>query len=54
MMHRNLEVAMLPHEIPLDCIIDLEALDRFLLSERSPPDNMMLSENSCCRANGCP
>jgi hypothetical protein len=31
------------HEIPLDRV-DLEALDRFLMSERSPPQSMMLSD----------
>jgi hypothetical protein len=29
------------HEIPLNRV-DLEALDRFLMSERSPPQSMML------------
>ncbi len=33
-------------------VFRLPALDRFLLSERSPPDGMMLFENSCRRANG--
>lgn len=31
------------HEIPLDCV-DLEALDRFLMSDRSPPESMRLSD----------
>ena len=31
------------HEIPLDRV-DLEALDQFLMSERSPPQSMMLSD----------
>jgi uncharacterized protein len=31
------------HEIPLDRV-DLEALDRFLISDRSPPESMMLSD----------
>jgi uncharacterized protein len=31
------------HEIPLDRV-DLEALDRFLMSDRSPPESMMLSD----------
>ena len=31
------------HEIPLDHI-DLEALDRFLMSDRSPSESMMLSD----------
>ena len=31
------------HEILLDRV-DLEALDRFLMSDRSPPDSMMLSD----------
>jgi len=31
------------HEIPLDRV-DLEALDRFLMSDRSPSDSMMLSD----------
>src|SRR5215831_9670801 len=31
------------HAIPLD-YVDLEALDRFLMSDRSPPDSMMLSD----------
>src|SRR5579884_1850487 len=31
------------HEIPLDRV-DLEALDRFLISDRSPPASMMLSD----------
>ncbi len=31
------------HEIPLDHV-DLEALDRFLMSDRSPPESMMLSD----------
>ena len=30
-------------EIPLDRV-DLEALDRFLMSERSPSESMMLSD----------
>jgi len=34
---------MLAHEIPIDRI-DLEALDSFLSSDRSPPDGMMLSD----------
>jgi yecA family protein len=33
----------LPHAIPLDQV-DLEALDRFLMSDRSPPNSMMLSD----------
>ena len=33
----------LAHAIPLDQV-DLEALDRFLMSDRSPPDCMMLSD----------
>jgi len=33
----------LAHKIPLDHI-DLEALDRFLMSDRSPPESMMLSD----------
>ena len=33
----------LAHAIPLDQV-DLEALDRFLISDRSPPDSMMLCE----------
>ena len=41
------EVAMraqaLPHEIPIDSI-DLEPLDQFLMSDRAPPNGMMLSE----------
>jgi uncharacterized protein len=41
------EVAMraqaLAHEISIDRV-DLQALDKFLMSERSPPDSMMLSE----------
>jgi uncharacterized protein len=40
----SLEVAMLAHEIPLDRAIDLETLDRFLMSDRSPPNSMMLSD----------
>ena len=31
------------HEIPLDHV-DLEVLDRFLTSDRSPPESMMLSD----------
>ena len=31
------------HEIPLDHV-DLEALDRFLMSDRSPSESMMLSD----------
>jgi uncharacterized protein len=31
------------HEVPLDHI-DLEVLDRFLMSDRSPPESMMLSD----------
>jgi hypothetical protein len=31
-----------PHEIPLDRV-DLTALDGFLMSDRSPPNGMMLS-----------
>ena len=31
------------HEIPLDHV-NLEALDRFLMSDRSPPESMMLSD----------
>ncbi|MCC6890130.1 MAG: UPF0149 family protein [Hyphomicrobiales bacterium] len=31
------------HEIPLDRV-DLEALDDFLMSERAPPDSMLLSD----------
>jgi uncharacterized protein len=31
------------HEIPLDRV-DLEALDRFLMSDRAPPESMMLSD----------
>ncbi len=34
---------MLAHEIPIDRV-DLEALDSFLMSDRSPPDGMMLSD----------
>ncbi len=57
---------MLAYEISLNRAIDLGALDRFLMSHRVPPDNMMLSDldgfltgmwlgqNSCCRANECP
>jgi uncharacterized protein len=41
------EAAMRPqalvHDLPLDQV-DLEALDRFLISDRSPPDSMMLSD----------
>jgi uncharacterized protein UPF0149 len=33
----------LAHAIPVDQV-DLEALDRFLMSDRSPPDSMMLSD----------
>jgi uncharacterized protein len=33
----------LAHAIPLD-EVDLEALDRFLMSDRSPPNSMMLSD----------
>jgi hypothetical protein len=33
----------LPRAIPLDQV-DLEALDRFLMSDRSPPNSMMLSD----------
>ena len=33
----------LAHAIPIDQV-DLEALDRFLMSDRSPPDSMMLSD----------
>jgi uncharacterized protein len=33
----------LAHEIAIDRV-DLEALDEFLMSDRSPPDSMMLSE----------
>jgi uncharacterized protein len=32
-----------PHEPAIDCV-DLAALDRFLQSDRSPPNSMMLSE----------
>ena len=32
------------HEIPLDRAVDLEALDSFLMSDRSPSDSMMLSD----------
>ncbi len=35
---------MLAHEIPIDRAGDLEALDSFLMSERSPPGSMMLSD----------
>ena len=52
----------LAHAIPLDQV-DLEALDRFLMSDRSPPDCMMLSDldgfltgiaiGRKSRANGC-
>jgi hypothetical protein len=38
------EAAMLAHEIPIDHVVDLEALDSFLISDRSPPDSMMLSD----------
>lgn len=31
------------NEVPLDRV-DLEALDRFLISDRAPPDSMMLSD----------
>jgi Uncharacterised protein family (UPF0149) len=31
------------HEVPFDHV-DLEALDCFLMSDRSPPDSMMLSD----------
>jgi uncharacterized protein len=34
---------ILDNEIPIDRV-DLEALDRFLMSERSPPESMMLSD----------
>ena len=34
---------ILDNEIPLDRV-ELEALDRFLMSERSPPESMMLSD----------
>jgi yecA family protein len=33
----------LAHAIPIEQV-DLEALDRFLMSDRSPPDSMMLSD----------
>src|SRR5215813_15282775 len=33
----------LAHAIPIEQV-DLEALDRFLISDRSPPDSMMLSD----------
>jgi Uncharacterised protein family (UPF0149) len=33
----------LAHEVATDSV-DLEALDKFLVSDRSPPDSMMLSE----------
>ena len=33
----------LAHAIPIEQV-DLEALDRFLMSDRSPPDGMMLSD----------
>jgi uncharacterized protein len=38
-----LRAQALAHAIPLDQV-DLEALDRFLMSDRSPPDCMMLSD----------
>jgi len=50
------EAAMRPqalaHDLPLDQV-DLEALDRFLISDRSPPDSMMLSDldGFCPRTN---
>jgi uncharacterized protein len=37
-------VQMIAHEIPIDRAVDLEALDSFLSSDRSPPDSMMLSD----------
>jgi uncharacterized protein len=47
MVRTTREAAMraqaLAHAIPLDQV-DLEALDRFLMSDRSPPDCMMLSD----------
>ena len=35
---------MLAHEIPIDCVVDLEVLDSFLMPDRSPSDSMMLSD----------
>ena len=50
------EVAMraqaLAHEISIDRV-DLEALDKFLMSDRSPPDSMMLSELDGFRHRDC-
>jgi uncharacterized protein len=37
------EAVMLAQEIPIDRV-DLEALDSFLMSDRSPPESMMLSD----------
>jgi uncharacterized protein len=61
-MRRSQDLA---HAIPIEQV-DLEALDRFLMSDRSPPDSMMLSDldgfltgiaigpgTGGCRANGC-
>jgi uncharacterized protein len=46
-VHTTREAAMRAqaraHEVPLDHV-DLEALDRFLMSDRSPPESMMLSD----------
>src|SRR5260221_9476783 len=38
-----MRIQALAHAIPVDHI-DLEALERFLMSDRSPPDSMMLSD----------
>jgi uncharacterized protein len=35
---------MLAQEIPIDRVVDLEVLDSFLMSDRSPSDSMMLSD----------
>jgi len=35
---------MLAQEIPIDRVVDLEELDSFLMSDRSPSDSMMLSD----------
>lgn len=35
---------MLAQEISIDRVVDLEVLDRFLMSDRSPPGSMKLSD----------
>jgi uncharacterized protein len=42
-MPRHVSTKQTAHEFPVDHV-DLKALDRFLMSDRSPPESMMLSD----------